>query len=44
MGDDDHNNGWTPAAVWLNTAFTVLGGISGIAALVIACLALIRAG
>jgi hypothetical protein len=44
MDDGTHNNGWTPTLAWINTAFTVVGGVSGIAALVIACLALLRAG
>ncbi len=38
----DHNDGWTPLTVRLNTGFTMLGGVSGIAALVIALIALLK--
>ncbi len=38
----DHDNGWTPLLVQLNTAATCLGGVAGIAALVIALIALLK--
>lgn len=38
----EHGNGWSPFWVVLNTAFTVLGGVAGCAALVIALVALLR--
>ncbi len=38
----DHDNGWTPLLVQLNTAATVLGGLTGASALVIALVALLK--
>ena len=40
MRDSDH--GWTPLLVWLNTLATVLAGLTGVAALIIALVALAR--
>lgn len=34
--------GWTPSLVFWNTVGTVIGGVSGLAALVVASLALLR--
>ncbi|KKN84474.1 hypothetical protein LCGC14_0289360 [marine sediment metagenome] len=36
----DHQDSWTPLMVALNTGATLLAACSGIAALVIACIAL----
>lgn len=38
----DHDSGWTPLLVQLNTAATILGGVAGLAALVIALVALLK--
>jgi hypothetical protein len=40
--ESDHDNGWSPFWVVLNTTFTMLGGLAGGAALVIALIALFR--
>ena len=42
MPDYNNDGGWTPLLVQLNTGFTMLGGVSGIAALVIALVALLK--
>lgn len=41
---DPHRDGWTPGWVIANTVATVMGACSGIAALVIAVIALLRTG
>ncbi len=38
----DHSDSWSPLLVLLNTGFTMLGGVAGIAALVIALIALLK--
>lgn len=38
----DHKEAWTPLLVTLNTAFTMLGGVAGLAALVISLIALLK--
>ena len=39
---DNWDEGWTPRLVWLNTLATVLGACTGIGALAIALVALLR--
>ena len=38
----DHDESWTPLLVLLNTGFTMLAGVTGMAALVIALIALLK--
>jgi hypothetical protein len=38
----DHDNGWSPRWVMLNTWATILASVSGLAALVIALIALLH--
>jgi hypothetical protein len=40
----DHQDNWGPGLVWVNTLATLLGGMAGFAALVIALIALFRSG
>ncbi len=37
-----HRDGWTPRWVMVNTMATVLGALSGVTALVVAAIALLR--
>lgn len=39
----DHRDYWTPRMVFINTIATVLGGLTGVAALVVAVVALLYA-
>jgi hypothetical protein len=31
----EHDNGWTPLSVWLNTLATLVGSVAGSAALIL---------
>ena len=42
MDDGAHKSGWTPAAVWVNTLATALGSLTGVSALIVAVIALIK--